>query len=327
MSGPWGVSWVTQFEPLPTSMPVRFMATVALVLLVTRNVVPNGAIGLVRPGLPGRDPDVTGSSGTARKMLMGAAAGIGKSLANTSPATIIWPRTKTLVNRKASGLRFVLITGKHRHGALVPPNGENEPRGATAIGSRTQTDATGCLPLAPCSGWAGSPFLPTSSRFSMHLPGLLDRLPGESVEVKRLDFSTRGTTILSRALPGDDYLKKLSAPVAVNHHVHRELPFQRWVRCLFRTHKLCVLNQLAARLRLPESLPIYKLVQEVEDNVNFKKIPAAGCDRLIGNSKVLSRSSDNRVARWLPRIHGVNRGRTIKLVTLLDYLLQGHGFT
>jgi hypothetical protein len=70
---------------------------------------------------------------------------------------------------------------------------------------------------------------------------------------------------------------------------------------------------------------MYKLVQEIKDNVNLKKIPAAGCDRLIGNSTVLSRTDDHRIAGRLPGIHSVNRGRTIKLVTSLDYFLQRHG--
>ena len=38
-------------------------------------------------------------------------------------------------------------------------NAEHEPREAAASGSRLLSDRTGCLPLAPCSGWLRRSFL------------------------------------------------------------------------------------------------------------------------------------------------------------------------
>jgi hypothetical protein len=45
---------------------------------------------------------------------------------------------------------FIVVRGKRT------PNGEHEPREAAATGSRMRRDRAGCLPLAQCSGWAGS---------------------------------------------------------------------------------------------------------------------------------------------------------------------------
>src|SRR6185369_728152 len=84
--------------------------------------------------------------------------------------------------------------------------------------------------------------LAASTRFSNHLPRLVNRLPGEGIQIKGLNLPTSGTTIILGAFARNDYFKKLSAPAAVNHHVDRELEFQKRVRLSIRAHELCILN-------------------------------------------------------------------------------------
>jgi hypothetical protein len=76
----------------------------------------------------------------------------------------------------------------------------------------------------------------------MHLPALLNRVPGESLQIKGLDLPTSGTTKVPGTFARDDYVKKLSAAAAVDHHVHRELEFQKRVRLVIRAHELCILD-------------------------------------------------------------------------------------
>src|SRR5437016_3136358 len=126
----------------------------------------------------------------------------------------------------------------------------------------------------------GSPikYLPASTWLSKHFPAPLNRLLGEGVQIKSLNLPASGTRILVGTFAHDNYVKKVSAPAAVNHHVDRELELQKPVRLNTRAHELRIINQPGALLRLGQFLPMRKLVQKVKCDMNFKKIPAAGCD-------------------------------------------------
>jgi hypothetical protein len=66
-------------------------------------------------------------------------------------------------------------------------------------------------------------------RLFVHSLALLHRLPDESFQTKNMRLPTGRAAMFGGFFARNDYVKMLPAPVAVNHHRNREVPFQERV--------------------------------------------------------------------------------------------------
>jgi hypothetical protein len=66
------------------------------------------------------------------------------------------------------------------------------------------------------------------------------------------------------------------------------------------------------------------LAQHSQRKKNLKKVTAAGCDRLIRNSPVVSRTRNDRIRLRLPRGLHIDRQTRTKLVKPADNFLERH---